>query len=95
MEGEMKKWYHFSILVFHYSKKKVAFRQPFFLNPKFLIFDLDTFNFVSWLDLINNIDPIENFSKTGMITIQMLSILAVVADKKLGATGISSRMGHA
>ena len=58
---------------------------------------VDDYNFVHYIalfDLVDDINAFEYFSKDRMIAIQVFCVVAAVADKELGATGIASGMGH-
>jgi hypothetical protein len=59
-----------------------------------LIIDNDFLDFVTLTDLVQDLQTIGDFSKTGMVSVKVLCIHPAVADKKLGAASVSAGMGH-
>lgn len=52
------------------------------------------FNFVTCTNLVNHIEAFYYLAKAGMVAIEVLRILAAMADKELGASGVAAGMRH-
>jgi len=52
------------------------------------------FHHIALTNLINYIHAFIDFSKHGMVAVEVFGVFTVVADKKLRATCVSTRMSH-
>ena len=65
------------------------------IKPYRLNFDNDDFIYnITLPDLVDYFQSFINFSKTGVMTVEMLCATTVMANKKLRTTSVSSGMGH-
>lgn len=54
----------------------------------------DFLYFITGLYLVDDVYSFYYFSETGVVSIKVLGIFPVVADKELGSSCVSSGMGH-
>jgi hypothetical protein len=59
-----------------------------------LIIDNDFLDFVTLTDLVQDLQTIGDFSKTGVVSVQVLGIGPVMANEKLRASCVSTRVSH-
>lgn len=57
-------------------------------------FHYNFFYFVSSLDLVDDVYSFYDFPEAGMVSVEVLGVFPIMADKELRATCVSSCMRH-
>lgn len=63
-------------------------------RDRLLLHDGDGEDEVAGADVVNHIQALDNLAEAGVNSVEVLGVLAVVADEKLRATRIFAPMGH-